>query len=204
MPAAPSERRGVQGGNPQVENLRPLSGRNLRRLKTCGHEKPAATCEQGERGAARAREPAFVSSASQDDEAEETPSERRAGCPQRASGDGARAAPSGAASLSPSLTRLGFLSRERPATGHGRPRAVRPAPSGAGSHGRAPQVENLRPLSGKQVENLRPLSGKQVENLRPLRAGDDDHWPCTPSFDAASAGSSSIASVESASAVDAS
>jgi hypothetical protein len=42
--------------------------------------------------------------------------------------------------------------RERPATGHGQPRAAR-QPG-------IPQVENLRPLS----ENLRPLS----ENLRPL------------------------------------
>jgi len=37
---------------------------------------------------------------------------------------------------------------ERPATGHGQPRAVRPP--------RAPQVEILRPLSGMQVKNLRP------------------------------------------------
>jgi len=37
------------------------------------------------------------------------------------SGDGAWAAPSGAATVrSPSLTRLGFLTEERPATGHGR------------------------------------------------------------------------------------
>jgi hypothetical protein len=48
MPAATSKRE-VQGGNPQGENLRPLSGRrhpqveNLRPRKTCGHEKPAAT-----------------------------------------------------------------------------------------------------------------------------------------------------------------
>jgi hypothetical protein len=41
-----------------------------------------------QRGAARAREPAFVSSASHDGEAEETPSERSPGWAERASGDG--------------------------------------------------------------------------------------------------------------------
>jgi len=40
------------------------------------------------RGAAHAQEPALVSPRSQDGEAEKASSERRAGCPQRASGDG--------------------------------------------------------------------------------------------------------------------
>jgi hypothetical protein len=123
MPAATSKH-GVQGGNPQVKNLRPLSGRNLRRLKTCGHEKPAATCRQGERGAARARETAFVSSASQDDEAEETPSERRAGCPQRASGDGhGQPLATGGVQI-PIAHAIGLPDERASGDGHGQPLAA--------------------------------------------------------------------------------
>jgi len=55
-------------------------------LQTCGHSE--ASNWERRLGAARAREPALLPSRSQDGGAEEASSERRAGCPQRASGDG--------------------------------------------------------------------------------------------------------------------
>ena len=81
-----------------------------------------------ELGAARAREPALLSPRSQDGGAEKASSERRAGCPERASGDGHGQPRAGRlrrlktcghlkpcghleTGRSPSLTRLGFLGR---------------------------------------------------------------------------------------------
>jgi hypothetical protein len=45
-------------------------------------------CYGGQRGAARAQEPALMTSEAMDGGAKSASSERRAGCPQRASGDG--------------------------------------------------------------------------------------------------------------------
>ena len=69
----------------QVENLH-----DEHRLKTC------ATGRRRSEGLPMPREPGYGSKRSQDGEAPRTCRERRAGCPPRTSGAGARAGPSGA------------------------------------------------------------------------------------------------------------
>ena len=84
-----------------------------RRLQTCGHWRRARVAPSGgapqspsltrlgfltaELGADRAPRAGVADQRSQDGGAQSASSERRAGCPQRASGDGVWAAPSGAA-----------------------------------------------------------------------------------------------------------